>query len=184
MAAFGVGSMQGGGVTGGQPMSSQGPSEGDFILVYFLEHQAVGKEFARTRDTWPLHITLVTWFVAPAARQLVADLDAIIPGLRPFEAVLGKEEQFAEDTRVTLVKNQADVQRLHDTLAECVQTAAGEIRDKRWIGDRYTAHVTHHASEKPPRKGTRLDVTEFSLVRLLPGDTCGVARNFHLGVER
>src|SRR5690349_7548482 len=119
MAAFGVGSMPGT-VPDGTSTPTR-PSTGDFIIVYFLDKQPVGTEFLRRRDEWPLHITLVPCFEASAPRKLIAGLGATKAQLQPFEAVLGAEEQFNDQTRVTLLKKPAAMSSLGDKLVIVVE---------------------------------------------------------------
>ena len=180
MSVFGAGSMAG----NGSPLPDNiTPLTGDFIVVHFLQRQAVGTTFLRTRNDWPLHITLVTWFTAPDPNELLRQLAATAAQLKQFDAVLGGEEDFAMDARVTVIERQKDMDQLHRVLLAAAQETGGVVRDGRWTGDAYRAHVTHHDNEPAPGSGERLTVDGFSLVRLLPGNRCGVSYNFLLGAK-
>jgi hypothetical protein len=64
---------------------------GDCIVVYFLKPQPPGYEFARTRDDWPLHITLVPWFGNVAVEDIRAALQKCAEAVKPFTLVLGED---------------------------------------------------------------------------------------------
>lgn len=177
MAAFGAGSMAGNGDP--QP-DGIAPQAGDFIVVHFLQRQDVGTTFLRTRNDWPLHITLATWFTVPDPRQLLQRLVSTAARQKQFDAVLGAEADFDMGARVTLVEQQKDIHELHRSLLVDVHEAAGVVRSERWTGDAYRPHVTHHDNEPAPISGERLRVDGFSLVRLLTGNRCGVSYNFSL----
>jgi 2'-5' RNA ligase len=153
---------------------------GDCILVYFLSEQSEGFEFKRTRNDWPMHITLVPWFVTDAA-DLDEQLQNCAREAAPFDVVLGDEAQFNPDTRVTIPADTQDISQLHDQLLKCVEASGGKLRTDRWIRESYKAHVTHHDSQPIPRSGDTYRVDSFSMVTLLPGNRCKVTQRFPLG---
>ena len=156
---------------------------GDLILVYFLENQQVGYEFVRTREDWPMHITLVPWFGSADPRLLETDLQKLAHGIRPFTVTLGEEQKLNPETTVHVVADSVEIRRLHEALMMLSEAAGGKLRTDRWILGRYKAHVTHHETQPLPQTGGTYTVGAFWLVSLLPGRRCKVVAKFELGTS-
>ena len=149
---------------------------GDCILVYFLDEQPLGKQFLRKRKEWPLHITLAPWFEVVDEPALIANLEALAGRTESFSIQLGPVEQFGNNATVTVVVDQTAVRKLQEVLLKVVAS----VRDNRWVGKHYKAHVTHHDGQPSPETGAVLDLSAFWLVRLLPDNVCEIAHRFAL----
>jgi 2'-5' RNA ligase superfamily len=157
---------------------------GDYILVYFLDEQPVGRRFAKTRNDWPLHVTLVTWFMSDDIDVMKEALQGSAEYSPALQVVLGEDVQFNADTLVSVVADQSGVAMLHGALLATLNEAGVTLRDEQWSGERYTAHVTHHDTEPVPKAGDVLDIAQCSLVKLLPAKVCEVVQHFPFGAAK
>lgn len=157
------------------------PETGDYILVYFLERQLSGKRFLRTRNEWPMHITLVPWFSVSDEQALIRSVQSLAKSTSPFDVPLGDIKGFGNNATVTVAADQSAVGKLHQTLLGLVRDT---VHDMQWVNERYVAHVTHHDGQPVPQPGTVLPVHDFWLVRLRPENMCEITRRFTLGDEQ
>jgi 2'-5' RNA ligase len=154
---------------------------GDYILVCFLDEEPIGKRWQRSRNSWPLHITLVPWFNLTQPATLVKQLRAIASQLRPFMVTFDKAESFNEHTMVTLLREQQDVMVLHENLLQALGRLNAHLTSGAWIHDNFKAHVTHHRGMHIPQGGEALRISKISLVELAPMNYCKLIQQFELG---
>lgn len=163
------------------------PQAGDLILVNFLESQPESTVFERKRNSWPLHITLVSWFHTENEAGLRAVLGAVAGNFLEFTLRVGPLKMFGENSEVAvnIIENQSSAKQLHQALMDGVVETGGVIMDEHWIGEHYTAHITRHDSDDGYRnEGDMVTVTDFHLVRLLDDNICEVGMRFSLGVAQ
>lgn len=157
----------------------------DHILVSMLEPQAIGYRFDRSRNDWPLHVTLAKWFDVPDIGLLERTVDDITARTAPFKATVGSEEMFGADgdTKVNIIADQKSFQALHKQLCEAVLSQPeSSFVNELWMGDEYRAHVTHHANARR-HEGDVIAVADMYLVRMADERQCEVVRRFALGVK-
>jgi 2'-5' RNA ligase len=153
---------------------------GDFILVYFLDDEPVGKTWERSRNHWPLHITLVPWFGLRHNTRVVPLLEECAKRHAAFNVTVADVEHFNESTTVSLLQDQTDIHLLHTDLIEVVQELGAQLASTPWIKEGYTAHVTHHGGMRVPIKDEVLQLRKFSLVALEPFNRCRIVQHFNL----
>jgi 2'-5' RNA ligase len=163
-----------------------------YILVQMIDKHEAGYRFARTRAAWPLHVTLVPWFVITGARtaELITLLEAFAHQCQPFTAKVGQETGLGstQDIPVNLIADPAPFHALQEGLLAAVRvTYMSFTAPNVYIEENYKPHITHHAVGTEVRKvpeGTTVPVEDFTLVRLgPPGETqmCEIVRHFRLG---
>jgi 23S rRNA (cytidine1920-2'-O)/16S rRNA (cytidine1409-2'-O)-methyltransferase len=161
-----------------------------FILVYLVEQRPVGERFAKTRAAWPLHITLVPWFVLHAGQEsaLRAALARYAKATLQFSATVGVEEHFGpeHDVPVNVIADQTKLRKLHDGLRQ-VAAPYAELQDE--TGD-FRAHITHHHTADGPVHRRFPDdkeqIDSVTLVRLLDGEQgkeCEIVEHFTLATR-
>lgn len=157
----------------------------DYILVSMLEPQAIGYRFDRSRNDWPLHVTLAKWFDVPDIGLLEQAVDAIAVATMPFKATVGSEEMFGTDgdTRVNIIADQKPLHELHKQLCAAVSSQPeSSFVNELWMGDEYRAHITHHANARR-HEGDVISVADIYLVRMADERQCEVVQRFALGVK-
>lgn len=159
------------------------PAPGEDILVTFLDERPEGFEFERSRETWPLHITVVSWFETGDEAALDGALTDAVRDEEPFPAQLGEQEMFGADGTIPVnpIAEQPSLMFLHRRLSAVVVANAVTPPDTTWAGDAYRAHVTQHGGPDDRAAGDTVLVDSVYRVRLLPGNICRVMRRYHFG---
>ncbi len=158
---------------------------GDYILVNFVDTQAIGLQFERKRLSWPLHITLMPWFCLQQKTD-EPQLDQVLQGMSqenlPFSLKAGGVEYFGAkaDVPVHVIENQAPVQIFHKTLKARLDDIGVIYRSELYVDDNFVAHVTQHGDQKL-HIGDLLNVVDFCLVKLQPENICRVVKRYSLG---
>lgn len=158
-----------------------------------VEPHEAGYRFVRTRAAWPLHITLVPWFVITDAKigELMTLLDSCAQSFHSFQTTVGPDAALGanQDIPVNLMADVGSFRAVQDKLLVAVRsTFMSFVAPKVYIEDEFKPHITHHSIDGHVHKvpeGTTLSVDGFSLVRLGPageGQMCEVVRNFTYGV--
>lgn len=156
---------------------------GALILVIALEDLPIGYTFDRTRQSWPLHITLLNWFTTqdePSTLDALAHSASLV---EPFVVLVGDDAMFGSenDVPVSLLENDAELKALHKNVLKTVLDTGGELSQETvWIGDDYTPHATHHGSKRA-KPGENVTVSRICIVTVHEGDKCEVARYIPLG---
>lgn len=151
------------------------------MLVYFVEQQLEGWTFARAH--WPLHITLVPWFVVNDEEAVIRSLERLASRTEPVHLGVGEEDRLGSRRQVpvNLIANQRPIRRLHEKLLATLNEADVAFHEERFTGQHYVAHITRHKHDgRHCNEGEELTVTEFQLVRLLNRTTCRVEQQFNL----
>lgn len=140
---------------------------GSRVLVCFLQAPVLGFRFARRRENWPLHITLMPWFETDDLR-LRSALEQIVARQKQFSVSIDGIAQFNATTHVSLLTASLEMSALHRLLVSTVCGVGGKIQDERFIGAQYRPHVTHHEGNPVPAVGTVIHINAVHMVRLLP----------------
>lgn len=155
----------------------------DHIIVYLVEPRETGYRFRRSRNGWPLHITLAKWFDVPDLDGLQRQLAAVAADTAAFDAQVGGEAMFGPDgdTAVNVMADQSALRDLHRRLVSAVRSQPGHsFMNELWMGDDYKAHITHHADSRR-HQGDMVRVDGFHLVRMADAHDCEVVRHFEFG---
>lgn len=159
------------------------PAPGQLILTHFLIPETTGFHFNRSREGWPLHITLVGWFDIPSdvREQFTTKLGQLAVAVDPVEVHVGPEEGFgpSKDIAVNVIVERTLMADIHKDLLSVVEDCGGKLENDRYARDNYRAHVTHHGAERCS-EGDMLRFAGFSLVLLHEKDDCEVIANFSL----
>jgi 2'-5' RNA ligase len=161
------------------------PKTGDLILVHLVDERPIGTQFERTRNAWPLHITIAPWFMADehVATQC---LTTVAASITPFAVQVGERQLFGGDhdipVNVIRPQDQQSLKHLHKAFVAALRGAAASFVSEQWMGDRYRAHITKHdvpGGERHEGDGEQIDAVH--LVRLLDNNICEVVRRIPLG---
>lgn len=154
---------------------------GSLILVHFVEQQLEGWTFKRSH--WPLHITLVPWFMVADEEAVVRSLDRVAEQTKPQRLKVGAQKRFGVEPGrpVNVISNQTPVYKLHKALVETLVDADIAFHEAKFIGKAFVAHIVRHETDnRHSNEGEEVPVSEFHLVRLLEDDTCRVEQQFDL----
>lgn len=155
--------------------------DGSLMLVHFVEQQLEGWTFER--DHWPLHITLVPWFVVQDEEAVNRGLERVAGDTDTLRLGVGEQDMFGvnRDVPVNVINNQADVMALHEKLIEAIGRADMAFHKQQFPGQRYVAHITrHHIDGRHSNEHEEILMHDFQLVRLIDATTCRVERQFDL----
>ncbi|HWT55643.1 MAG TPA: 2'-5' RNA ligase family protein [Candidatus Microsaccharimonas sp.] len=151
---------------------------GALILVVALEDLPVGSTFKRTRQDWPLHVTLLNWFTVASAQHTIAALTQSLMAMEPFTIHVDRDAFFGpnNDVPVSLFTDESELKALHTQILATVQENGGKLAQETvWIGDEYTPHTTHHG-DKRARPGDDFIVSRVCVVTVHDDDQCEVTR--------
>ncbi len=153
------------------------PQPPKYILAYLLDNPPVGYSFVRSRDNWPYHITLLPWFKTDHLQDLQQGLRLFCARSQRFSITIGRHQLFGteHDISVNVLRNPTRFQLLHEGILALINGMDVLDYNTRFIGDRYTPHVTrHHNGEDGCRDGQMVSVTGVHLIKLAYQDTCEV----------
>jgi hypothetical protein len=154
---------------------------GSLILVHFVERQLEGWMF--TREHWPLHISLVSWFEADDEEAIFRSLERLAGDTAPMILQVGGQEKFGvkKDVPVNIIKNQAPIHKLHENILSTLEGADITLHENSFSRGKYRAHITRYTRDgRHSNDGERVIVNDFHLVRLLKDNTCIVEQAFDL----
>jgi hypothetical protein len=158
------------------------PGQGDYILVTFVDQQDSGKHFVRSRNIWPLHITVVGWFSIDHAgfTEFEEDLHKIAGTFAAKKLMVGSEALFGENNEVVVntLSDSEYTHSIHSALLHLVTQHGGRLVDSRWIGADYSAHITHHGDVRC-HEGDLFLYDHVQLVRLQAGGVCEIGTRFN-----
>ncbi|HSX34883.1 MAG TPA: 2'-5' RNA ligase family protein [Candidatus Saccharimonadales bacterium] len=157
------------------------PQPGDLILVHMLEPQAVGSYFSRER--WPLHITLMPWFGAPATlrSQLHVGLNQVAQSQPAEQVVIGDQALFGpnQDVPVELLTEPGALQPLHEALLSLVQLLQLPLVNPQWTGENYRPHIARYNGQHVDA-GDAFTVADMYLVELQRDSSCQILTRLEL----
>lgn len=101
---------------------------------------------------WPLHCTVMPWFVAiDPADSVRRELRAIAQQHRAVELRAGNTAWFTESrSSVRLLQRNTRLMRLHQALYGLVKQYGNRCCFPQYVGDCYTPHVTDQATSQLP----------------------------------
>ncbi|WP_394551063.1 2'-5' RNA ligase family protein [Agromyces sp. MMS24-JH15] len=137
-----------------------------YVVVLPLSELATGEVFAV--DAWPLHVTLVEPFDAPAPPEVVdAALAAALRGTLPVHATVGEADRFGRhrDVPVRLIRDGGALGALRS--AVLASLAGTDARLERIRRD-YRPHVTVRHADL--RAGALVILDHVALVDTRPAD--------------
>lgn len=159
---------------------------GDYIVVHLVDRLPIGARFQRKRLSWPLHITLISWFAAADESALIASLQKVADSTPAFEALVGPIDQFGADAEipVNIIADAAELHALHDRLRQALAAVSVVYRSTQWHGAAYRPHITRHDHTGHFKSaGEHIQVADFHLVHLTGDNTCEVVRQFDFRSE-
>lgn len=119
------------------------------LVCLMLEKVKLQQSFS----SWPLHLTLVPWFELrgnelPNFINRVEKLCLVTPPL-----VLSMAENTSLGNRkLTLVKVDSRLLKLHHALIEIIHKSSANIINDRTINDGFKPHISHRGQKGPSRK--------------------------------
>jgi 2'-5' RNA ligase len=136
-----------------------------FFLAYIIDEIVIGKSYLRS--DWPLHITLLPWFLCDKEDELDDFLRRTASSYTPFWVEVGEEKVFGpqKDININLILPNEPLERLHKELINQVSQAGKIVADSQYIGEAYQPHIRRYGNRgKKPGQTIRIDsiyVTEL-----------------------
>ncbi|MBC7581614.1 2'-5' RNA ligase family protein [Aeromicrobium sp.] len=144
---------------------------------------ADGSGFERHRDTWPLHITLVPWFMPKNENSMISTINKLCDDYSTFSVEIGTVKLFGpnHDVEVNVLADQKEIRAFHDALLNCVIEQEAQLADEQhWIRGQYEAHITRHDG-RAAAEGDMQRIDNISLVKYeSQGNTCRVLKTLEL----
>jgi hypothetical protein len=119
--------------------------DNEYMLAYLVRPERVGEEFLN----WPLHMTVVPWFLVPGDIQEFIDrLRVSLEKIPAFSIQPGQETLFGHYL-VSLIESD-DMIALHQKLLEILASLGINFTARdRYIGENYRPHISHQKTETP-----------------------------------
>jgi 2'-5' RNA ligase len=149
------------------------------FLGHFIEHAAIGQPFPRSN--WPLHISLVPWFLCGSPNILDESLSSMLSGICQFEVAVGGEAMFGskKNIKVNLIEPSRQLLDLHKKLLAGVNTLGKLDTDEQFAGSGYRAHITH-AKGRRKQQGEIIRVDSIHLAELIDSGHCAPIKRYGL----
>lgn len=150
------------------------------FLGHFIEEAVIGQPFPRSN--WPLHITLVPWFICGGPNRLDQKLAEAAVHLAAFDARVGGEMMFGpkRNIRVNLIEPNIRLARLHEQLLGAVQKLGRLDTDEQFTGKGYRAHITHVGGRRK-LPGDIIRIDSIHLTELTNDSQCTPLRHYRIG---
>lgn len=156
-----------------------------YILIHLVEKQPVGYIFRSTRTSWPLHITLVSWFYTSySLTELEQRLQNYLKRTASFSVAVGPEKMFGHDNDipVNVIADQTELRKLHRGLLQLVESCQASLVNRAWVQEKFCAHITHHLINKQ-QEGDQIKIDDISIVRLLNAEQRSCEIVAHIKME-
>lgn len=152
------------------------------FLVYIIEDVEAGRAYPR--HDWPLHISLVPWFVTAKRAELDQMLTDFLVRIPAFTVTVGGEELFGESHRVkvNVIEPSDQLQGLHEALLGRVEEIATVVADKEYLRENYRGHITHYF-ERHKAPGEQFLIDHLYLAELTDDDHCTPLKRYELRKE-
>lgn len=153
------------------------------FLVYIIEDVEAGRAYPR--HDWPLHISLVPWFVTAKRSELDQMLHDFLVATEPFTVTVGGEDLFGESHRVkvNVIDESTSLQNLHEALLDRVESIGTIIADKEYLRENYRGHITHYF-ERYKAPGEQFIIDHLYLAELTDDDHCTPLKRYEFGKEQ
>lgn len=150
--------------------------------MYILDDVEPGHPFPR--HDWPLHISLVPWFVTARREELDRVLTEFLSTVQPFTVTVGSEAHFGESKRVkvNVIEPSDSLMNLHIALLDKVEQLGTVIADKEYLRENYRGHITHYF-ERHKAPGEQLRIDHIYLAELTDDDHCTPLKRYEMRVE-
>jgi 2'-5' RNA ligase len=141
------------------------------FLGCFIEDAPIGQPFPRVN--WPLHITLVPWFLCGLPDKLDMELARALAGLQQFDVRVGDETMFGskKNMRVNLIEPNDQLSKLHQILLGKVRQLGQLDTDEQFTGEGYRAHITH-VRDRFRSSGDKVRIDSIHLTELTDPGHC------------
>ena len=152
-----------------------------FFLGHFIEDAIIGQPFPRSN--WPLHITIVPWFLCGCPDKLDVDLAKTLPALQKFNVKVGSETMFGskKNIRVNTIETSSQLVNLHTILLNKVKKLGDLDSDKQFVDEGYRAHITHAKGRYIPQ-GNTVRISSIHLTELTDENHCTPLRHYEVGL--
>lgn len=157
-------------------------TEGALIIVAMVDPGSVPVRFKRRRLEWPLHVTVVPWFMVPDEQKFIQFLEEHLPSEPSFNVLVGQDAAFGAEGEipVSLIADRTPFAILHNYVLEAIADHDGTVLLNTWIRDAYRPHITHHGDNRL-HEGDTFTARSLTIVRLLDDDMCEVVTTMSLG---
>lgn len=157
---------------------------GSLILVHLIDDVAENYTFKRSRMGWPLHVTIIPWFLLTKQKstETIESISNYIAELQSFEILTGKEEFFGPDkkTRVTVIKTKDIFEKIHKQLLTIIESHDGLLAVSHpWVREQYRPHVTWHG-ERGIVSNSKLLIANIALVEIENEEMCKIIKIWQL----
>lgn len=162
-------------------MSNLQPSEPNNRLFVgcFIEGVAINQPFLRS--DWPLHITLMPWFLCGRVGELDAKIAKLTSSTGSFDVQVGGEAMFGSkrNIKVNIIKPSTRLTKLHNLLLASVKTLGRIDVDEQFTAEGYRAHVTH-SNGRHKNRGDRIRINSIHLTELTDESRCTPLKRYDL----
>jgi 2'-5' RNA ligase len=126
---------------------------------------------------WPLHVTIVPWFIEARQRRLIDGLQEVQSATKPFKITMGSTALFGfkKNTPVRLIEESDLLQTLHLKNLAAVYNSKGQFDERNQVGYKYRPHITERENEIIP---TVINVSQVALVEALTDGSRHVSEVF------
>lgn len=130
----------------------------EYILAYTLSPLSRGQVFG----PWPLHITIVPWFIIPDGKiyEAAIAISEVVCRHDPVTLAGEARMQFGPQS-VIVMQKPPEMQALHDSLLSLIQSKGWGIAKKQYTGSRFKPHITDRQHKITPDISVRLDNIAF-----------------------
>lgn len=114
-----------------------------YVIVHFVDLARTPHEFSYTE--WPPHVTLLANFtIDQPVDALVSELASYAQQTEPFEIRVEGEALFGpnQDVPVLLMQTTADIQKVHEDLADLTGVLGAKYDDPQYMRVGYRPHMT------------------------------------------
>jgi 2'-5' RNA ligase len=135
------------------------------LVVIMLEPMPAGREF----EIWPMHITIVPWFLCADGSKLDEVLEQVAKKHKPFEVKAGRIKKWGgkEPFEVVSITDDWRLQSLHWGVFHALEKNGFHVHQKDYLGEKYSPHITLRnrlADKDRYKSGDIIKIDRFTLV--------------------
>lgn len=113
----------------------------EYVTCALIDEHNTGDTFT----DWPLHITLVPWFLLNDITKFKNDLTDILQDDHQIQVAVDEERVWGPNT-VNIIAYDRSLHDIHERMISLAETAGRVLVNKQYTGENYTPHITHQKS--------------------------------------
>ena len=139
-----------------------------YTIVHMLKDLPNGFEYSM--KNWPLHVTIVDVFAVEGdLNSLLEDLRKNLDSSNVSDSWVTEEGFFGDDksVHVMLVKKTNELQNLHDTIVEVLESYSVKFNSPQYTGSGFKPHATKQLNDSL-KIGDAVKVNSVTLIDMFP----------------